>query len=67
MVRSKLIGPHEIDAMAVQLEHEGDEEGALMLRGAYLEAMQEPAHEFQAKQARARFRVVPTDGGNDKA
>jgi hypothetical protein len=58
MVRSKLLGPAEVDAMAVALEHEGDEESALMLRGAYLEALEEPAHEFQAKQARARFRVV---------
>jgi hypothetical protein len=65
LLRSGALGRGDVDAIADRLTSEGDETAAHWARAALVQAGATPVEDWRADQARARFRVVPSDGGND--
>jgi hypothetical protein len=64
LVRKGALNADDVDAMAERLDGEGEDEAAHWARAALVQAMATPASEWSADQARSRFRIVTSDGGN---
>lgn len=67
LVRRGDLDADDIDQMATGLEEEGEGEAAHLCRAAFVEAHAPSASDWNAERARARMRLIKTDGGNETA